>query len=87
MGGFAAARILRERLPELRIILASQHKQRLYTDEAFSLGIKGYVLKGNAAVELPLALREVLTGRLFCSPSIPEHSGLTGREQFSSSRP
>jgi DNA-binding NarL/FixJ family response regulator len=71
MGGFAAARLLRERMPELRIILASQHRQRVYADEALSLGIKGYVFKENASVELPLALREVLAGRLFRSPQIP----------------
>jgi DNA-binding NarL/FixJ family response regulator len=45
MGGFEAARLLRERLPELCIILMSQHAQRAYADEALRLGVKGYVLK------------------------------------------
>ena len=71
MNGFEAARLLRERMPELRVILTSQHAQRVYADEAFRLGVNGYVLKGAATTEVPLAIREVLAGRVFCSPSIP----------------
>ncbi len=69
--GFQAARLLRERTPELSIILASQHAQRAYADEALKLGIKGYVLKQAAATELRIAIREVLAGRLFRSPRVP----------------
>ena len=71
MSGFQAARILKERMPELSIIFASQHAQRTYVDEAFNLGVKGFVLKEAAAVELPVAIREVRAGRVFCSPRIP----------------
>ncbi len=71
MGGFEAVRLLRQRMPELRIILTSQHAQRVYIDEALKLGVKGYVLKRASVDELPLAIREVLAGRLFRSPSVP----------------
>jgi DNA-binding NarL/FixJ family response regulator len=71
VGGFEVARILRHRTPELKIILASEHTQRVYVEEAFKIGVKGYVLKGAAVSDLPLAIREVLAGRAFRSPRIP----------------
>ena len=71
MEGWEAVRLLRERLPELRIMVASGHAQRGYADEALRLGVKAYLLKQAAPVEWPLALREVLAGGLFRSPQIP----------------
>ena len=68
MGGFEAARILRERLPETRIIFASQHDNPDYVEEAFRLGAHGYVSKKAAATELPEAVRTVLAGGVFQSP-------------------
>jgi DNA-binding NarL/FixJ family response regulator len=70
MSGFQAARILTGRVPQLKIILASQHAHSAYADEALRLGVQGYVLKGAAATELPAAIREVLAGGIFRSPRI-----------------
>src|SRR5687768_15006847 len=42
MNGFEATRILKKTMPELRIILTSQHDEQVYVDEAFRLGINGY---------------------------------------------
>jgi DNA-binding NarL/FixJ family response regulator len=71
MSGLQAARLLRKRTPELSIILASQHSEKAYADEALGLGIKGYVLKAAAGTELSTAIREVLAGRVFRSPRVP----------------
>ncbi len=68
MGGFDAARTLKRRLPELRIIFVSQHSERIYAEEAFRCGAKGYVLKRAAATELPNAIRAVMSGQVFRSP-------------------
>jgi YesN/AraC family two-component response regulator len=38
MGGFAAARQLRARMPELRTIFVSQHSEPVYVEEAFGMG-------------------------------------------------
>jgi two-component system nitrate/nitrite response regulator NarL len=46
MSGFEAARVLRERMPEIRMIFASQHAEAHYAEEAFRLGAHGYVAKG-----------------------------------------
>ena len=70
MSGLQAARFLRERTPELNIILASQHSEKAYADETLSHGVQGYVLKAAAAAELSVAIREVLAGRVFRSPRV-----------------
>jgi DNA-binding NarL/FixJ family response regulator len=70
MGGFAAARELQKRKPELPIILVSQYSERAYADEAFHIGVRGYVVKRLAARELDQAVTAVLEGRTFLSPSI-----------------
>ncbi len=67
MGGFEAARQLRENMPELRIIFVSQHSNHAYVDEAFRCGAKGYVLKGAAATELHDAIQAVMAGQPFRS--------------------
>jgi PAS domain S-box-containing protein len=68
MGGLEVARLLRERLPRIRIIFVTEKRERSYVDQAFALGAQGYVLKSMAASELPIALREVSAGREFRSP-------------------
>ncbi|HYO82311.1 MAG TPA: response regulator transcription factor [Bryobacteraceae bacterium] len=70
MGGIEAARAARERLPELPIIMTSQHSHRAYVHEALSMGIRGYVLKGSVGSDLTAAIRDVLSGNLYCSPGI-----------------
>ena len=49
----------------------------MYNDETFALdavrsGVRGYVLKEQAAQELIAALRQVLSGSIYLSPSISE---------------
>lgn len=68
MGGFAAARQLRIRMPELRIIFVSQHRERIYIEEAFQIGVNGYVLKQSAADDLGDAIQTVMSGGSFVSP-------------------
>ena len=68
MGGFAAARQLRARMPELRIVFVSQHSERVYIEEAFQIGVNGYILKQTAATDLGDAIQAVMSGRKFLSP-------------------
>ena len=68
MGGFAAARQLRARLPELRIIFISQHSERVYVEEALGIGVNGYIWKQEAATELGHAIEAVMSGGRFLSP-------------------
>jgi PAS domain S-box-containing protein len=68
MGGIEAARLIRNRAPEVAVIFASQHTTREYVDEAFRAGAHGYIVKQAAATEVAAAIREVLAGRAFRSP-------------------
>jgi DNA-binding NarL/FixJ family response regulator len=65
MTGLDAARLIRERLPDIRIIIVSNHTTAAYIDEAFQIGVHGYVVKGSATLQLPGAIKDVLDGRIF----------------------
>ncbi len=65
LGGFAAARIIRERLPDVRIIVVSNYSNPIYIEEALRIGAHGYVVKGSALVQLPQAIQDALNGKFF----------------------
>jgi DNA-binding NarL/FixJ family response regulator len=76
MGGFAAARELRHIMPQLAIIFVSQHNDRIYAEEALSIGASAYVVKHNAGIDLPRAFDAVISGHTFVSPgAAPPTSG------------
>ena len=70
MGGLPATRYLREHQPELSVILVSQYNRRVYADEAFECGARGYIVKGCLATELESAVDAVIHGGTFVSPHI-----------------
>lgn len=70
MGGFPVIRYLREHLPELGIILVSQHSEKVYAEEALEIGAKGYIVKGSLASELGPAMATVMEGGTFMSRSL-----------------
>ena len=70
MGGFPAARYLREHIPELRIILVSQFQEKMYAEEAIGIGARAYILKSAAATELAPAIAAVMDGGTFVSPRV-----------------
>jgi DNA-binding NarL/FixJ family response regulator len=67
MGGFAAARQLKEKMPALAIIFVTQYPDAAYMEEAFRLGASGYVLKRLAIRDLTAAIEEVRAGGTFRS--------------------
>jgi DNA-binding NarL/FixJ family response regulator len=67
MGGFTAAKQLKERMPDLVIIFVTQYPEPAYIEEAFRLGARGYVLKRLAVRDLVPAIDEVRAGGTFCS--------------------
>jgi len=70
MGGFAAARQLRESYPEVRIVFLSQYSQKIYAEEALKLGAAGYVLKSAVVSELAEALKAADSGGTFVSEKV-----------------
>lgn len=59
LNGFEAAEIIRNELPEIRIIIVSSHADRAYIERAFEIGARGYVVKEFAFSDLPQALEKV----------------------------
>jgi two-component system response regulator NreC len=48
----------------------TRHDEDQYVTEALRAGVKGYVLKNQAATDLVHAIREVCRGGIYLSPSI-----------------
>jgi DNA-binding NarL/FixJ family response regulator len=70
LNGIETARQLRSLGCQSRIVFLSVHGDPEYVDAGFAAGASGYVIKSRLVSDLPLALREVLAGRSFVSPSI-----------------
>lgn len=70
LNGVDAARELRKSAPKTKVILLTQHDEDEYVTEALRVGVKGYVLKSQAAGDLVHAVQEVCRGSVYLSPSI-----------------
>jgi len=72
MNGVEAAGELRRSSPQTRTILLTKHDEDQYVTEALRAGIKGYVLKNQAANDLIHAIHQVCRGGFYLSPSISQ---------------
>ena len=77
--GIAVARALREKADTTQLVLLTMHARDDLLKEAFSLGMRAYVVKEAAALDVVHAIREVLAGRPFISSSLSA-TLLTGAE-------
>jgi DNA-binding NarL/FixJ family response regulator len=68
--GIDSARRLRSAGCRAKIVFLTVHRDLEYVEAAFGAGASGYVIKSRLVSDLPLALREVLAGHSFVSPSI-----------------
>lgn len=76
LNGLSTAIHLKKLLPKVRLIFLTMNQDRDTAAEAFRIGAAGYVLKTAAASELVQALREVIRGAYYASPSLTE--GMVG---------
>ncbi len=72
MNGLDAAREIGGSAPKTRVVLLTMFRERSYVFEALRAGVRGYVLKGQAASELVGAMRQVLGGAVYLSPEISD---------------
>ena len=70
LNGLDAARQLRKLVPESKVIFLTMHASPTYATEAFQAGASGYLLKRSAASELSLAIKSVLQGQHYLTPSL-----------------
>jgi two-component system, NarL family, response regulator NreC len=72
MNGIEAVREIRKSSPQTRTILLTRHDEDQYVTEALRSGVKGYVLKNQAANDLIHAIYQVCRGGIYLSPNISQ---------------
>ena len=65
LNGLEAAREMRVSSPNTKIILLTQHYEEQYLSEALEAGVKGYVLKSQAASDLIHAISRIIRGEVY----------------------
>ena len=70
LNGLDAARELKKSAPRTKTVLLTQHDEDQYVTEALRAGVRGYVLKNQAATDLVHAIQQVCRGEIYLSPSI-----------------
>jgi DNA-binding NarL/FixJ family response regulator len=68
--GLKLAARIRERFPQIRVLMLSMHDHPEYVLESVRAGAHGYLLKETAAAELCRAVRAVDDGEAFYSPPV-----------------
>jgi len=76
LDGLEAARQLRSRYPEVRVLVLSIHTESSWVQAAFEAGAHAYLCKTSAPEEIETAVREVLKGLFYVSPAVTR--GLVG---------
>ena len=70
LNGIAAARQIRELVPNSKIIFVTAETSASVAQEALSLGAAGYVLKTAAGSDLLDAVEAVMSGKRFVSQNL-----------------
>jgi DNA-binding NarL/FixJ family response regulator len=70
MNGFAVTEKLRELGSSVKVVFVTAHSEKQYSERAFEIGAKGYVLKGSIRSELLSAIRTVMEGEIYRSALI-----------------
>jgi DNA-binding NarL/FixJ family response regulator len=68
--GFSVTEKVRQQYPDVKVIFITAHADRQYVQRAFESGARGYVVKGSIGKELVAAVRAVVAGDLYRSPSL-----------------
>jgi DNA-binding NarL/FixJ family response regulator len=70
LNGMEATRQIVGRLSAVKVIALSMHSDALFVTEMLKSGVRGYLLKDCAFEELAGAIRSVVEGKTYLSPSI-----------------
>jgi two-component system, NarL family, response regulator NreC len=72
LNGIDAARELARSADKTKTILLTQHEEEQYIEEALEAGVRGYVLKNQAASDLVHAIQQVSRGGFYLSPGVSQ---------------
>lgn len=70
MDGIETARLIRQRKPEIRIIMLTTYNDREIISEMVHIGVSGYLLKNSDKEELVEAIFKVMKGRHYFSEEV-----------------
>lgn len=70
LNGIDAASQMLKRRADTKVIILSMHSDESYLNRALSVGVKGYLLKETADLDLGRAVQSVAQGKVFFSPAI-----------------
>jgi DNA-binding NarL/FixJ family response regulator len=73
MNGMDATALALRQHPNLKVIIVSMHATEAYVLEALRAGAAGYLLKDADAGDLERAIRTVVRGERFLTPSVSHH--------------
>ncbi len=74
LNGLEVIRQVVQKLPQTRIVILSAFDNEAYVAEALGNGAAGYVLKKSSIADLVQAIRQVISGRRYLSPSLSERA-------------
>lgn len=63
---------IRARREDLPILVLSMHQERFYAERVLRAGAQGYVMKQNDPAEIVPAIRRILDGDLYLSPTLAD---------------
>jgi DNA-binding NarL/FixJ family response regulator len=72
MDGIATAKLLKEKIPALKIIILTTYNDRAIVEEMLAIGVSGYMLKNSGRNELVDAIEKVFHGGLYFSAEVHE---------------
>jgi DNA-binding NarL/FixJ family response regulator len=70
LNGIDALAQLKRDNPDVRVVILTMHKDAAYARRALDAGARGYVLKHSAQAELFVAVRAVLDGETYVTPTL-----------------
>jgi DNA-binding NarL/FixJ family response regulator len=70
MNGIEALVRIREAVPQTRVLILSSHGSGEFVTRALRAGAAGYLVKDSAPAELATAVREIVNGKSYLSPSV-----------------
>ena len=68
--GLDLTKSIKDRMPQLPILILSMHDEALYAERALRAGARGYVMKQEAAETVIHAIRTVISGNIYLSNAL-----------------
>jgi DNA-binding NarL/FixJ family response regulator len=82
LNGIDAAREIRKRLPDVKLLFVTMHSSPTYLHAALEAGASGYAVKSSGRSEILAAVDSVLAGGRYITPSLEKHGPvLSARER------